>query len=52
METGESVEGFLRRYFGFKHEFLGAVAGVMLGFNLLFGFVFAYAIKSLNFQKR
>ncbi|MCO5610340.1 hypothetical protein L7F22_064576 [Adiantum nelumboides] len=46
------VKDFLNRAFGFKHDFLGAVAGANLGFALLFLFVFAYGIKKLNFQKR
>jgi len=52
MDTGESVEAFLERYFGFKQDFVGATAGAMVGFNLLFAFIFAYAIKTLNFQNR
>ncbi|KAJ9537475.1 hypothetical protein OSB04_030208 [Centaurea solstitialis] len=27
LNTGETVKHYLRRYFGFKHDFLGAVAG-------------------------
>lgn len=52
LESGESVEHFLRSYFGYKHEFLGIVAVVIVAFSLLFGFIFAYAIRSFNFQKR
>lgn len=50
--TGETVEMFLRRYFGFKYDFLGAVAAVNVSFALLFGFIFAFAIKAFNFQRR
>ncbi|KAI5072522.1 hypothetical protein GOP47_0012628 [Adiantum capillus-veneris] len=46
------VKDYLNSVFGFKHDFLGAVAGAHLGFTLLFIFVFAYGIKKLNFQKR
>ncbi|XP_060676333.1 pleiotropic drug resistance protein 1-like [Ziziphus jujuba] len=52
METGVTVEEFLRDYFGFHHEFLGVVAAVLVGFTLLFAFVFALSIKIVNFQKR
>ncbi|CAN6583610.1 unnamed protein product [Malus baccata var. baccata] len=52
LESGESVEHFLRSYFGYKHEFLGIVAVAIVGFSLLFGFIFAYAIRAFNFQKR
>ncbi|CAA0810655.1 ABC transporter G family member 40 [Striga hermonthica] len=52
METGETVEDFLRNYFGFRHDMLGLVAGVLLGFVVLFTFVFAFSIKTFNFQRR
>ncbi|KAK9944960.1 hypothetical protein M0R45_010500 [Rubus argutus] len=52
LETGETVEEFMRSYFGFKHEFLGVVAAVVAGFAVLFAFVFALSIKMLNFQRR
>ena len=52
MENGETVKHFLRDYFGFKHDLLGVVAGVLTCFVALFGFVFALGIKQLNFQRR
>ncbi|CAI0473694.1 unnamed protein product [Linum tenue] len=51
-ETGEAVEDFLRSYFGFKHDFLGVIAGVMVGLVAVFAFIFAISIKSFNFQRR
>ncbi|KAJ8644662.1 hypothetical protein MRB53_006410 [Persea americana] len=51
-DTGETVAAFVRSYFGFKHDFLGVVAAAVVGFSLLFAFVFALSIKVLNFQKR
>ncbi|CAI0473898.1 unnamed protein product [Linum tenue] len=50
--TGEAVEDFLRRYFGFKHDFLGVIAAVMVGLVATFAFIFAFSIKSFNFQRR
>ncbi|PON89425.1 ABC type transporter protein [Trema orientale] len=50
--TGETVEEFLRRYLGFKHDFLGVVAVVNVSFAVVFGFIFAFSIKAFNFQKR
>ncbi|CAI0420698.1 unnamed protein product [Linum tenue] len=50
--TGETVEDFLRSYFGFKHDFLGVVAAVMVGLVVVFAFFFAISIKCFNFQKR
>ncbi|KAF3450289.1 hypothetical protein FNV43_RR06369 [Rhamnella rubrinervis] len=52
METDETVEDFLRDYFGYEHKFLGVVATVAVGFAVLFAFVFALSIKILNFQRR
>ncbi|CAN1280693.1 Pleiotropic drug resistance protein 1, partial [Linum perenne] len=52
METGQSVEDFLRTYYGFEHEFLGVVAGVIVGLTVSFAVIFAVAIKSFNFQRR
>ncbi|KAF5793227.1 putative ABC-2 type transporter [Helianthus annuus] len=52
LANGESIKDYLDRYFGFKHDFLGAVTGVNVGLVLLFAFIFAYCIRSLNFQKR
>ncbi|CAK9176321.1 unnamed protein product [Ilex paraguariensis] len=52
LDTGETVEHFVRSYFGFKHDFLGYVAIIMVGIGVLFGFIFAYSIKAFNFQKR
>ncbi|RHN48302.1 putative sulfate-transporting ATPase [Medicago truncatula] len=47
-----SVEDFLENYFGFQHEFLGVVAAVVVGFNVVFGLVFVMSIKMFNFQSR
>ncbi|XP_050366567.1 pleiotropic drug resistance protein 1-like [Argentina anserina] len=52
LETGETVGDFLTSYFGYRHDFLNAVAVVVVGFSLLFGFIFAYSIRAFNFQKR
>ncbi|GLT54285.1 hypothetical protein SLA2020_274960 [Shorea laevis] len=52
LETGETVEEFVRDYFGFKHEFVGVAAAAVVGFALLFAFIFAVSIKVFNFQRR
>ena len=51
-DNGETVEQFLRNYFGFRHDFLGVVAVVILGFTVLFGAIFIVSIKMFNFQRR
>ncbi|KAI3759658.1 hypothetical protein L6452_07637 [Arctium lappa] len=52
LPNGETVKVYLDRYFGYKHDFLGAVAGVHIGLVLFFAFIFAYCIRAFNFQKR
>ncbi|CAJ1973751.1 unnamed protein product [Sphenostylis stenocarpa] len=52
IETGETVEEFVRSYFGYREDFVGVAAAVLVGFSLLFGFTFAFSIKAFNFQKR
>ena len=51
-DADKSVEQFLDDYFGFKHDFLGVVAVVVVGFTVLFLFTFGLAIKAFNFQRR
>ncbi|XP_050366553.1 pleiotropic drug resistance protein 1-like [Argentina anserina] len=52
MDSGESVEDFVRDYFGYKHDLVPVVAMVLVGTSVLFGFTFAFSIKAFNFQKR
>ncbi|KAJ7962920.1 Pleiotropic drug resistance ABC transporter [Quillaja saponaria] len=52
LDTGETVQEFMRDFFGFRHDFLGIVAVAIVGFSVLFAFVFAISIKIFNFQKR
>ncbi|WOK93915.1 ABC transporter G family member 39 [Canna indica] len=52
MDNEETVQGFIRRFFGFRHDFLGVVAVAVVGFTVLFAFVFAFSIKVFNFQRR
>ncbi|KAI0515912.1 hypothetical protein KFK09_008582 [Dendrobium nobile] len=47
-----TVREFIKEYFGFRHDFLGAIAAAMIGFTVLFAFVFAFSIKVFNFQRR
>lgn len=52
LDIGQTVTEFLDSYFGFKHDFLGVVAVMVVVFAVFFAFMFALAIKVLNFQKR
>ncbi|XP_019166107.1 PREDICTED: pleiotropic drug resistance protein 1-like [Ipomoea nil] len=51
-DSDQTVKEFVEDYLGFKHDFLGVVAAVTVAFPVLFGFIFAFAIKAFNFQKR
>ncbi|XP_008795450.2 ABC transporter G family member 36-like [Phoenix dactylifera] len=52
LDTGVAVADFVRSYFGFRHDFLGVVAAVVVAFPVLFAFLFGFSIKMLNFQRR
>ncbi|KAJ9177965.1 hypothetical protein P3X46_009888 [Hevea brasiliensis] len=47
-----TVDVFLKKGFGYDHDFLIPVVLAHVGWVLLFFFVFAYGIKFLNFQRR
>ncbi|CAN6243538.1 unnamed protein product [Urochloa humidicola] len=51
-DDGEIVKDFVNRFFGFHHDQLGYVATAVVGFAVLFAFVFAFSIKIFNFQRR
>lgn len=51
-DSNTTVSEFIRNYFGFRHNFLGVVAAVVLIFPVLFAFLFAFSIKTINFQRR
>ncbi|XP_015160196.1 pleiotropic drug resistance protein 1-like isoform X2 [Solanum tuberosum] len=52
LDTKETVEEFLENFFDYKHDFVGYVAVILVGISVVFLFIFAYSIKSFNFQKR
>lgn len=52
MENGVTVKKFLEDYFGFDYDMLPVVAAILCGFVVLFTIIFAYSIKSFNFQRR
>lgn len=51
LDTGGVVADFARSYLGFRHNFLGVLAAVVVAFAVLFAFLFGFSIKTLNFQK-
>ncbi|KAJ6346920.1 hypothetical protein OIU76_003581 [Salix suchowensis] len=52
INTTQPVEAYVKDYFGFDHDFLGVVGAVVLGWTILFAFIFAFSIKAFNFQRR
>ncbi|KAF3447187.1 hypothetical protein FNV43_RR12367 [Rhamnella rubrinervis] len=52
LESGETVQDFVRSYYGYRHDFLGVVAAVIVGISVLFAFIFGFSIKIFNFQHR
>ncbi|MBA0745368.1 hypothetical protein Gogos_007946 [Gossypium gossypioides] len=50
--NNETVKQYLRNSYGFRHDYLGLVAAVIMSFAVLFGTIFAVAIKMFNFQRR
>jgi ABC-type multidrug transport system permease subunit len=52
IETNETVKEFIRRYFGYRDDFVGIAAFVVVGFTLLFALIFATSLKLFNFQRR
>ncbi|OWM82299.1 pleiotropic drug resistance protein 1-like isoform X1 [Punica granatum] len=51
-DDGQSVEDYVREYLGYRHDFVGVVAAVVVGFTILFAATFAISIKVFNFQRR
>ncbi|XP_042054242.1 ABC transporter G family member 29-like [Salvia splendens] len=47
-----SVKSYVEEHFGYKLDFMGEVGVVLVGFTLFFAFMYAYCLKTLNFQKR
>ncbi|KAL2243421.1 pleiotropic drug resistance protein 1 [Sesamum indicum] len=47
-----TVKEFLHSYMGFRHDFLGVVAGMHVVFVVVFIFTFGFAIRVFNFERR
>ncbi|CAK7334854.1 unnamed protein product [Dovyalis caffra] len=46
------VKQVLQEVLGYRHDFLGVAGFMVVGFCVLFGVIFAFAIKAFNFQRR
>ncbi|XP_063937326.1 pleiotropic drug resistance protein 1-like isoform X1 [Daucus carota subsp. sativus] len=51
-DAEQNVQQFVEDYFGFDKDYVWAIGLAVVGFTFTFGFVFAYSIRSINFQRR
>lgn len=47
-----TIQNYIQDHFGYDPNFKGPVAAVLIGFAVFFAFMYAYCIKTLNFQTR
>lgn len=47
-----TIREVLKHVFGYRHDFLCVTAVMVAGFCIFFAIIFAFAIKSFNFQRR
>ena len=52
MQDRVPIKLYIESTFGYNTDFMGAVAAVLVSFTVFFAFMFAYCIKTLNFQLR
>ncbi|KAF2301149.1 hypothetical protein GH714_020446 [Hevea brasiliensis] len=52
LSPNPSIKSYIQDYYGYDPDFMGPVAAVLVGFTVFFAFVYAYAIRTLNFQTR
>ncbi|XP_019102234.1 PREDICTED: ABC transporter G family member 38-like [Camelina sativa] len=52
LDTGEKVVEFMKNYYGYEYSFLWVVSLALIAFSLFFVIIYAFSVKTLNFQKR
>ncbi|KAH7866893.1 hypothetical protein Vadar_026399 [Vaccinium darrowii] len=52
MTPDPTVRWYVQNYYGYEPDFIGPVAGVLVAFAAFFAFLYAYCIRTLNFQMR
>ncbi|KAJ9568410.1 hypothetical protein OSB04_004376 [Centaurea solstitialis] len=50
--TNPTIKWYVEDHFGYDPNFMGPVAVVLVGFAAFFAFMYAYCLKTLNFQMR
>ncbi|KAJ9179246.1 hypothetical protein P3X46_011056 [Hevea brasiliensis] len=52
LSPNPSIKSYIQDHYGYDPDFMGPVAVVLVGFTVFFAFVYAFAIRTLNFQTR
>ncbi|KAL2940233.1 ABC transporter G family member 42 [Bienertia sinuspersici] len=52
MSPDPTIKQYIESHFGYDPDFMGPVAVVLVGFTVFFAFLYAYCIRTLNFQMR
>ena len=47
-----TIKWYVQNHFGYEQDFIGPIAAGLVGFAVFFAFMYAYCIKTLNFQTR
>ncbi|KAE8705164.1 Pleiotropic drug resistance protein 12 [Hibiscus syriacus] len=51
-QGNHTIKSYIEDRYGFESDFMGPIAGVLVAFAAFFAFMFAYCIRTLNFQNR
>ncbi|MFS7906170.1 putative CDR ABC transporter [Helianthus anomalus] len=52
MSNKPTIKWYVEDHFGYDPNFMAPVAIVLVGFAVFFAFMYAYCLKTLNFQMR
>lgn len=52
IDPDPSIKWYVENHFGYDLNFMGPVAVVLIGFTVFFASLFAFCIKTMNFQQR
>ncbi|KAI8020167.1 ABC transporter G family member 42 [Camellia lanceoleosa] len=52
MVIDPTIKWYVQHHFGYEQNFIKPIAGVLVGFTVFFAFLYAYCIRTLNFQIR
>ena len=52
MPVNPSIKTYVKDTYGYEPDFMAPVAIVLVAFAVFFAFMYAYCLKTLNFQMR